>query len=213
MYLFVICCSTSGGLIPGKCGQVWGCSHSVYASDPWPWLPAAVCLPWHAWSSQGGSEHQPMFYYSWGSLTQLSNIRSASDNKLHPGISTAPGNSLPQFLEQNEWDSEAVWNRLISRTLSVRDAECKLHRHLFTVFGRSSGLIHTPVGSVNGETGRTESGYWLSLVPLVASSGLPLSLQKWLRHLWRRRSHSLTMWPWKALLSFRHFPISEMKWS
>ena len=31
------------------------------------------------------------------------------------------------------------------------------YRDLFTLFGRPSGLIHTPVGSVNGETGSNVS--------------------------------------------------------
>lgn len=152
MYLFVIRCSTSDGLIPGKCGQVFRCSHSVYASDPWPWLPAAVCsvldMP-GPHKEEWAPAHVLLFMRS---LTQLPTSDLPVITNSIPAYQQL-GNFLPQFLEQNEWDSEAVWNRLISRTLSVRDAECKLHRHLFTVFGRSSGLIHTPVGSVNGETG------------------------------------------------------------
>ena len=125
----------------------------------WPLALAATSYVFrlgHAWSSQGGVSTSSCSIIHEISHT-ASNIRSASDNKLHPGISTA--RKFPATISGTKWktlwerDSEAAWNRLISRTLSVRDAKCKLHRHLFTVFGRSSGLSHTPVGSVNGETG------------------------------------------------------------
>ena len=61
------------------------------------------------------------------------------------------------------------------------------------------------------------SEQWLSLGSyLVARSGLPLGLQKWLRHLGRRLSHSLTMWPWERYYTFSlslclHFLIYKIE--
>ena len=184
----------------------------------WPLaLAARSCLfhLGHAWSTQGGMSTSPcsiiheIFHTS-------SNARSASDNKLHPGISTAQKFPATIFGTKWkilwEWDSEAIWNRLISRTLSIRDARCKLQRPLYTLWKTKWAHPHPSGLSKWRDWVEPESGHWLSLDSYsVACSGLPLSLQKCLRHLGSRLSHSLTMWPWEGTFFCQHFPVYEIE--